>query len=250
LKRRLKTLLFLFALSLCHADDSPGTIHGLVRFSGEAPPRNMFGNAIDEDCPHGIPQTHLLVKQDTLALQNVLIIVDRQDRRVMPTRLQATLTTEKCELLPRIQWLPLGTSLLLVNKDGAQHHIHAFKDGDTVFEADVNPQGPPMRRPLVVPGLYKINCDKHLWERAWIYVSPHDSMAITDAQGEFTILHVPRGRYKITAWHEGWVQKANDPDGRLEFQPMQQVEDIKVRASEESEIRFEDLMPAFGVTQP
>jgi hypothetical protein len=249
LKKRLKTLVLLFGLSLCYADDL-GTIHGFVKFSGEAPPRNMFANPSDHDCPHGIPQTHLLVKPDTLALQNVLVVLEREDRRVMPTRLAATLTSEGCQLLPRVQWLPLGASLLLVNKDSAQHHVHAWKDGSTVFEADLMPNSPPLRRPLVIPGLYKINCDKHLWERAWIYVSPHDSVAITDAQGEYTIRNVPPGQYRIQAWHEGWVEKANDRDGRLEFQAMQEMQKVKVKQNDESEVNFEDLTPNFVVSNP
>jgi hypothetical protein len=236
-------------IALCLASDS-GTIHGFVKYSGEAPPRNMFANASDHDCPHGIPQTHLLVKQDTLAIQNVLIVLERDDRRVMPTRLQSTLTTQGCQLLPRIQWLPLGTSLLLVNKDGAQHHLRAWKENNTLFEADLTPQSPMLRRPLVVPGLYKINCDKHLWERAWIYVSPHDSVAVSDAQGEFTIKRVPAGKYKIHAWHEGWVEKANDRDGRLEFQAMRESQAVKVKEDQETEVQFKDLTPSFAVSSP
>jgi hypothetical protein len=210
----------------------------------------MFANGSDPDCPRGIPQTHLLVQQYSLALQNVLIVLERKDRRVMPTRLQATLSCEKCQVVPRVQWLPLGTSLLLVNKDSARHHLHAWKDGNSLFEADLTPDGPPLRRPLVIPGLYKINCDQHLWERAWIYVSPHDSVAVTNAQGEFTIKRVPPGRYRIHAWHEGWVQQADDRDGRLEFQAMREMQDVKVRENEESEVHFEELTPSFVVSSP
>jgi hypothetical protein len=252
LKKHRNAFLFAIALlpfALCHADEW-GTITGFVKFPGETPPRNMFANASDHDCPHGIPQTHLLVKQDVRGLQNALIILERGDRRVMPTRLQSTLSTDGCQLLPRVQWLALGTSLLLINKDGASHHLHAWKDDNSLFEADVTSDGPPVRRPLVIPGLYKINCDKHLWERAWIYVSPHDSVAMTDSNGEFTIKRVPLGRYRICVWHEGWLDKGKDRDGRLEFQPMQQIEEINVRENHETEVLFDDLKPTFEVASP
>src|SRR4029077_2548008 len=84
-----------------------GTITGFVKFPGETPPRNMFANASDHDCPHGIPQTHLLVKQETRGLQNAVVVLERSDRRVMPSRLQSEIQTVGCELLPRVQWLPL-----------------------------------------------------------------------------------------------------------------------------------------------
>jgi len=235
--------------AICHASDL-GTIAGFVKFPGETPARNMFANPSDHDCPHGIPQTHLLVRQDTLGLQNALVVLERHDRRVMPTRLAARLTTEGCQLLPRIQWLPLGTSLTLINKDGAAHHLQAILGDNTVFEVDLKPDAPPARRPLVVPGLYKINCDRHLWERAWIYVSPHDSVAITDASGEFTMKNVPAGRYRVRVWHEGWLDKGKDRDGRLEFQPMQQIEEMNVRENQETGARFDDLKPTFEVATP
>ena len=225
------------------ASDDLGTVSGVVKFPGESPPRNMFANASDHNCPHGIAQTHLLVKQDSRGLRNAVVILEREDRRVMPTRLQAQLATEGCQLIPRIQWVPLGSSLALLNKDGARHHLHAYQGSATAFEVDLPARHPSRRRPLVVPGLYKINCDQHLWERAWIYVSPHDSVVVTDAQGEFTMKNVPTGRYRIRAWHEGWVQQAKDRDGRLEFRPMQDVRDIRVREDRDTPVIFDTLSP-------
>jgi len=246
LKKPLRTVFCIFILSLCWADTEPlGTITGFVKFPGETPARSMFANPSDHDCPHGIPQTHLLVRQDTLGLENALIVLERYDRRVMPTRLQAQLTTEGCQLVPRIQWLPLGTSLAIINKDGAMHHLYATLGDNSLFEADLKPDSPPLRRPLVVPGLYKINCGRHLWERAWIYVSPHDSVTVTDSSGEFTMKNVPAGHYRVRVWHEGWLAKGKDRDGRLEFEPMQQIEEINVRENEETEVLFDDLKPTF-----
>jgi hypothetical protein len=228
--------------------DGSGRITGFVKFPGETPPRNMFANESDHDCPHGIGQNHLLVKQETRGLQNVLVILDRRDRRVMPTMLQAELAMVGCQLRPRIQWAALGTSLSLADKDGARHHIHAYLGDNTQFEADLSADSPPARRPLVVPGLYKINCDRHPWERAWVYVSPHDSVAITDAQGRFSIKNVPTGHYRLRAWHEGWQEKKGSLDGRLEYQPMQDIREVKVRENADSEITFDTLSPTFDVS--
>ncbi len=205
----------------------------------------MFANATDHDCPHGIAQTHLLVKQETRGLQNALVILERRDRRVMPTRLAAELATVGCQLLPRVQWVALGTSLALVNKDGAFHHLHAYQRDNSMFEADLTAGSPSTRRPLVVPGLYKINCDKHPWERAWVYASPHDSVAITDSRGQFTMKNVPMGRYRIRVWHEGWMEKGKDRDGRLEFQPMEETQEAKVRSDATTQVVLENLSPTF-----
>jgi hypothetical protein len=201
----------------------------------------MFANLSDHDCPSGIPQTHLLLNPYTLGLQNALVILERQDRRVMPTRLQVSLITVGCQLLPRIQWVPLGASLALVDKDGATHHLRATFRGNTVFEADLSPESPNARRPAVVPGLYQVDCDLHPWERAWIYVSPHDSVAVTDAKGHFVMKNVPPGKYKIRIWHEGWVEQPKEADGRLKFMPMQDVRQVRVLENNDSEVTFDTL---------
>ncbi len=233
----------LLPFAICHAS----SITGFVKFPGEAPPRNMFANASDHDCPHGIAQTHLLLNPYTLGLQNALVVLDRDDRRVMPTRLQVELSTVGCQLIPRIQWVPLGASLALVDKDGATHHLHATLKGNTLFEADLTPEVPNARRPAVVPGLYKVNCDRHPWERAWIYVSPHDSVAISDSKGHFVMKNVPPGHYKIRVWHEGWLEQPKDPAGRLEFKPMQDFRDVKVRENQETTVTFDTLVTSGGL---
>jgi hypothetical protein len=243
---RKSALILVLCAALARAEGT-GRITGFVKFPGETPPRNMFANASDQNCPRGIPQTHLFVKQETRGLKNAFVILDRQDRRVMPTRLQAELATVGCELLPRIQWVPLGTSLSIADRDGAVHHIHAVQGENTVFEAEIGPDSPNARRPLVTPGLYKVNCDKHPWERAWICVSPHDSVAITDAEGHFIIKNVPVGRYRIRAWHEGWQVKGGSHNGRLEFVPMQDIRNVKVTEKEDAEVTFDSMAPTFEV---
>jgi hypothetical protein len=243
---RKSAVILAFCAALVRAEGT-GRITGFAKFPGETPPRNMYANESDPDCPRGIGQNHLLVKQETRGLQNVVVVLDRTDRRVMPTMLQVELAMVGCQLQPRIQWIPLGTSLLLVDKDGAKHHLHAYKGDDTQFEAELSADSPSARRPLVVPGLYKINCDRHPWERAWIYVSPHDSVAITDAQGRFTMKNVPTGRYRIRAWHEGWEDKGNGKEGHPEFVPMQDIREIKVRENEDTEVLFDTLSPTFDV---
>jgi len=210
----------------------------------------MFANASDDACPRGIAQTHLLVKQETRGLQNALVTLERDSRRVMPTRLQARLVMDGCQLLPRVQWIPLGSSLALINKDPARHQLIAMQGDNQLFEADLPPDGAPLRRPFVVPGMYEISCRRHLWERAWVYVSPHDSVALTDSLGEFSMKNVPIGRYAIRVWHEGWKTQGVDRSGRPRFSPVEEVQEITVHDQETSRMTFENLTATFTGAVP
>jgi hypothetical protein len=201
----------------------------------------MFANPSEKECPHGIAQNHLLVKQETRGLANAIVILERKDVRVMPTRLAAQLATVGCQLLPRVQWVPQGTSLLLATKDPATHPLQVTRKNDKLFELRLSPGAAPIRRPLVVAGLCKVNCLRHPWERAWIYVSPHESVAVTDAEGHFVIKNVPPGRYQISARHEGWDLDTMSKGSRLEYIPMVDVRTIVVKKGEPTEIVFDNL---------
>ncbi len=208
----------------------------------------MFANRDDHDCPHGIAQNHLIVEQRRRGLKNALIMLDLADRPpalVGPTPRSVELATLGCILTPRVLTIPAGTSLILHDKEGALHELHALRKENTAFKVTLSRADERVRRPLVNPGLYKMNCERHLWERAWVYVTPHPYVAVTDAKGEFKIEGVPPGHYHLRAWHEGWVEKSKDREGRLEFQPMEETLSVKVHAKKSTAVSFENLQPTF-----
>ncbi|MFA5975809.1 MAG: carboxypeptidase regulatory-like domain-containing protein [Elusimicrobiota bacterium] len=221
-----------------------------MTFPGETPPPAMFANRDERNCPHGIAQNHLEVRQQNLGLRNALIILEAKEVREVRSR-RATLRVRGCVFLPRVQWVPLGTSLQLVNEDKAEHQIHAFLKEASVFDVLLSPgqigQSRTPHRPIVQPGFYKINCDRHPWERAWIYASAHPYVAVTDASGHFQIKDVPRGSYSLRVWHEGWQERTKDSQERLEYFPVGQTQSITVKENEISTIRFDDLKPAWDV---
>ena len=193
-------------------------------------------------CPHGIAQNHLLVKQLNLALQNAVVILDI-DHGIGIKPMKGQMSTQGCMFTPRIQWLPAGSSLQLKNDDGADHEIHALLENVTAFDVPLPNKATLARRPLIHLGFYKIDCRRHLWERAWIYVSEHPYVAITDSDGHFVMRDVPPGGYSIRVWHEGWTETDKDPDGRIEYIPMGQTREVKVTAQHTANVIFDRLEP-------
>src|SRR6185295_1098337 len=143
-----------------------GTIRGLVKFATETPPRAMFGTRGDDQCPAGIPQEQLLVKQENRGIQNVLIVLDIHEGKPLPA-VKAHIDSQGCRFVPRIQWVAKGSSVMVTAHDPAVHSIRALRQNVAKFSVTLQPKDPPARRPLVETGLYKINDDKHLWMRAW-----------------------------------------------------------------------------------
>ena len=221
-----------------------GTIRGMVKFATETPPRFMYSNQNDDHCPRGIPQQNLIVNQESRGIENALIVLEIHAGKAAP-RMNPQLDNKDCAFSPHIQWVSKDSSLLITNSDITEHNVHAYLQDVTAFNATLPRGTAPIHRPLVVNGMYKINCDRHLWMRAWIYVSDHPYVAITDVDGRFTLTDVPAGDYYLRAWHEGWVEKGTERTGQIRFQRMEQVVRIAVHANQATEVLFDDMTPTF-----
>src|SRR5258706_14709042 len=61
-----------------------GTIRGLVKYPKESPPRSMFATRGDPQCPAGIPQDQLIVKQENRGIKNVLVYLHISQGKPLP----------------------------------------------------------------------------------------------------------------------------------------------------------------------
>jgi len=223
------------------AAPSLGRIEGTVKFPGETPRPFLIVNRDERQCPHGIAPNRLLVDQTTLGLQNAVVALDADElRRPMPL---AAFVVTGCVFQPRVQAITAGTNVEFSNADATGHRLHIYRDGVSTFEIPLPQNGAAVRRPFVDKGLFQVNCDRHLWERGWIYVSDHPYIAVTGAHGEFAIEHIPPGRYGIRAWHEGWLSEKIDRQGRTEFQPMAQRQEITIHSGKTTHVTFDQMAP-------
>jgi len=254
LKKPLKLILFFCFLSSAFAADyqskidafSSGTIEGLVKFPGEAPPSIMFGNRADPACPAGIPQGNLFVEPRHRGIKNALVILSIKEGKPMVLGAKADLVLSQCFFAPRVMALPVGTSLTFKNQDNTRHSIHAWIDDVTVFAVDVPAQSKSVHRPLEQESaFYQVTCDRHLWETSWIYVTANPYVTVTDDKGEFKLTQVPPGHYQIRAWHEGWGTPKKDKNGHPLRQPEEETLDVSVHTNHTTEVTFEGLAPTF-----
>jgi|GEM_PF-1434744 len=222
-----------------------GDIDGFVKFPGETPPPMIIANAVEAACPHAIAQNHLIVHQENRGLKNALVILDFKDDAVTTKATPAGLKVEKCTFSPRVQWTTLPAYLTMTNLDATDQDVRLTIDGVRVFEVDLSGKNNSIRRPLSRAKLYKVDSHLHPWMRAWVYASAHPYVGITDAYGHFAIAHVPAGKYSIRAWHEGWTPKGKDKEGHIDYQPVEDVREVRVPEEGRVEIIFEGLAPTF-----
>ena len=118
----------------------------------------------------------------------------------------------KCEFVPHVQALLMGSTLKITSSDPVLHNSHAFfEDGTTAFNIAVPIMGMEISKKLDKAGLLKFRCDAgHTWMSAYVAVLSEPFFAVTDADGNFMIEGVPAGNYELEVWHE-WLGTHREP---------------------------------------
>jgi len=228
-----------WALGAAQAGDvsGGGVITGTVELRGG---RSSTKVTVDQDAE---------VCGDTLRLDNVITgsghalknaVVYITDISTGPESAAGSiaLSHRGCLIEPRVQVAFLGAPVLLKNEDMTTHSFLGTLGGHPIFNVSLPLKGQKAERRLSQPGLIRVTCEKHRWESAWIFVSPHPYAAVTDAQGRFTLKDVPPGTYQLKAWHEGWRPVGNKDFGRVEFEHLEQVQTVTVGTGQTATVQF------------
>ena len=114
-----------------------------------------------------------------------------------------------CRFVPHATFLRTGQKLILKNSDPVGHNcnIATFNNGDNVTvpansQAEVTFDAEDTRPGSVV-------CDLHKWMDSVIYIRDNPYVAITDADGKFTIENLPEGEWEFQFAHKevGYLKK-------------------------------------------
>ena len=107
-----------------------------------------------------------------------------------------------CEFVPRVQIVPPGVRLTVLNSDPVNHNARAADASNAVLFNVATPViGSRAEGSLSAPGPVRVKCDVHPWMIAWVFVADHPAV-LTDANGHFVLKNVPAGRHRLRVWHE------------------------------------------------
>jgi len=141
-------------------------------------------------------------------LSNAVVwIADMKTGKPMPVERRIDLSSEDCELDPRVQAAVANTTVNVTNDDKLLHRLIFTPIGThdtlTLMPFFNNGQVVPSERLTKRSGIVEVRCAMHPWTRAYIAVFDHPYFAVTAANGAFTIDSLPPGNYKLMVWHEG-----------------------------------------------
>jgi plastocyanin len=124
---------------------------------------------------------------------------------------QATMDQINKTFVPGLLPIVVGTRVHFPNHDQIHHHVYSFSRTKT-FELPLykGEDAPPVLFDKV--GVVKVGCNIHDWMSGIILVLPTPYFAVTDEQGRFSLEDLPRGNYKLAAWHAQSKAKAEDTE--------------------------------------
>lgn len=189
------------------------TVRGRIVYDGTPPvPKRIVVAADIEFCgQQELYDESLLVHPENRGLQNVIVQlvlgrgekIDVHDSYPADAAAEVALETEKCQFQPRVVTMRTTQTLVVANPDPIGDNVKI----DVIRNAPINitlPAGGEHRQKFPEPERLpaRVSCTIHPWEVAWLVITDHPYVAVTDKDGNFEIRNVPVGKRRLMFWHE------------------------------------------------
>jgi plastocyanin len=217
-----------------------GALVGRVRFAGEPVKGESLPVRKNTDVCGDTKPFQALVVGPNRGVPNTVVYLEGVERGKKPADFE--LDNAKCLFVPHVSAVMAGARVRIKNTDPILHNTHGFHDRVTVFNVALpnKDQVVDITQRIKKPGVIEVQCDAHTHMRAWIVVRDSPYFAVTDDEGRFRIGEIPPGRYRVVAWHEGWVVTGKDKDGRPLYDPPRLLaQEITIPPKGEATLDFE-----------
>jgi len=113
------------------------------------------------------------------------------------------------EIIPHILPIQVGTLVKFMNSDDVYHNIFSLSPPR---KFDLGRYGKGGQKNIVFKktGEVKVFCDIHPHMNSVILVLPNNYFSSVYSDGKFIIRDVPKGKYKIHAWHEKYPESVRE----------------------------------------
>jgi plastocyanin len=217
-----------------------GSLVGRVRFAGEPVAGEPLAVRKDRQVCGDTKPFEALVVGPGKGVRNAVVYLEGVPRGKRAPDFE--LDNSKCLFVPHVSAVMTGGRVRIKNADPVLHNTHGLHDRLTVFNVALpnKDQTVDISQRLRKTGVIDVQCDAHTHMRAWIVVRDNPYFAVTDDEGRFRIADIPPGRYKVVAWHEGWVATGKDKDGRPVYDaPRVLGQEIAIPPKGEATVEFE-----------
>lgn len=182
-----------------------GSVTGTIKLDGVVKVDSTPITIDPKVCGTRVPSA---IESTPNGLADVIVwIADAKTGKDLPVTRRIELSSEDCELDPRVQATVSGSTVNVFNDDKALHKL-VFLDaatGDTIQRMPFFNNGQVVASEKLAKnvGIVEVRCAQHPWSRAFIATFDHPYYAVTEKDGKFAIDSLPPGKYTVNVWHEG-----------------------------------------------
>ena len=160
---------------------------------------------------------NIVVNAENNGLRDVFVIMNLKKKKtklVHPSYAEAkkepaVLDNVNCRFVPHALFVRTGQKLIMKNSDAVGHNCKI-----ATFNNEANPNIPANSQVEATfdaedsrPG--NVECSLHPWMDSVIFIRDNPYVAITEANGKFTIENLPEGEWDFQFWHSkvGYLKK-------------------------------------------
>jgi plastocyanin len=103
--------------------------------------------------------------------------------------------------VPHVVAVPVGTTVDFPNHDPMLHNVFSASPAKK-FDLGMYDRGETKSIAFDVPGVVRIGCNVHPKMQAFVVVHTNPYVAVSKADGSYTVGGVPVGSYQLRVWHE------------------------------------------------
>jgi plastocyanin len=133
--------------------------------------------------------------------QAVVYFEPAAGRGARPPAKPFDMSTRKKEFLPRVLAVPRGSRVRFPNEDPILHNVFSVS-GDNRFDLGLYGKGAGKEKRFDAPGVVRIYCNVHQTMASTVLVLDTPHFTNPERDGSFTLAGLPRGRGRLTVWHE------------------------------------------------
>lgn len=229
-----------------------GTITGRVTFSGtlpDIPAIRVVKNP--EFCGQAVWDPVLMVNRSSKGVMNTVVYLEGMDRG-KPLPASTVIDTFKCLFAPSTTVAIKNRPVVFHNTDPILHNVHALDEqGGALFNIPLPNRGQVVKKTIKREGMIRIQCDNHAHMNGWAISLDHPYFSVTDENGRFRITDIPPGKYRLVAWHKGYIMtnrsayEASLKSGEGQLQrpvydaPYRMTRSVEVKTNSEVRVDFE-----------
>ena len=119
------------------------------------------------------------------------------------------MTTRGKTLLPHVLAVPIGSTVEFPNDDPISHNLFSLSSNNT-FDLGLYRRGSGKSHKFDIPGVVNVYCNVHPNMSAVIQVMATPYYTFADAAGNYALVDIPPGKYRLVAWNEQGGQTSSN----------------------------------------